>query len=247
MTPTVGLIGYGRFGRLAARYLSRYAGVIVHDPRARAPLPRAGKIRSGTLREAAAQPVVLLAVPISRLRDVLRRVRRHVVPGAVVADVCSVKVFPLRWMREALPEGVYHVGTHPLFGPDSDRGSLKGQRVVLTPGNAPPAVVSRIRAFARRAGVRLTVMTPREHDRLMADTLLITHYVGRLVAAAGVHERAWSTASYDHLKALVRVAGNDSGQLFVDMWKFNPFGRGRAMRFSAAHRRLLKATGISVR
>jgi prephenate dehydrogenase len=104
-----------------------------------------------------------------------------------------------------------------------------------------------IRRLARRLGIRLTVMTPLAHDRLMADTLLVTHYVGRLIRAAGVRERSWSTASYDHLKALVRVAGNDSGQLFVDMWKFNPLGRERALRFTAAHRRLMKVTGVSLR
>ena len=242
---TVGLIGYGRFGRLAARYIARHAPVIVHDPRA--VLPFSGRIRRGTLREAASQPVVLLAVPISRLQGVLRRIRDQVVPGAVVLDVCSVKVHPLRWMKESLPAGVFFVGTHPLFGPDSDRGTLRGQRVVLTPGNAPPRVMAKMRTLARKEGIRLTVMTPLEHDTLMADTLLVTHYVGRLIAAAGVPERPWSTASYDHLKALVRIAGNDSGQLFVDMWKFNPLGRKRALRFTEAHRRLLKATGVSLR
>jgi prephenate dehydrogenase len=242
---TVGLIGYGRFGRLAARYIARHASVIVHDPHAA--FPSSVRIRRGTLREAASQPVVLLAVPISRLQGVLRRIRPYVIPGAVVFDVCSVKVHPLRWMRETLPSGVFFVGTHPLFGPDSDRGTLRGQRIVLTPGNAPPRVMAAIRRLARRLGIRLTVMTPLAHDRLMADTLLVTHYVGRLIRAAGVRERSWSTASYDHLKALVRIAGNDSGQLFVDMWKFNPLGGERARRFTLAHRLLLKATGVSRR
>ena len=237
MKPTVGLIGYGRFGRLAARYMATSADVIVSD---RGTGHRSGGgVRHGAFAEVAAQPVVVLAVPISSMRGVLRRMRKHVTPGALVLDVCSVKVLPVRWMKNLLPPAVSIVGMHPLFGPDSDTGTLRGQRVVLCPVRARPSQLRALRRIAVRRGIRLCLMTPRDHDRLMAETLLVSHYVGRLVPAAGIRMRAWSTPSYDHLRGLVDVAGNDTRGLFRDMWKFNPYGRRLAARLRAAHGRLV--------
>lgn len=236
----VGLIGYGRFGRIAARYCAREAGVYVYDPHVRV---RGGKgIRSATLAEAASQHVVVLAVPISEIRGVLRSIRTLVPPGGLVIDVCSVKVIPLEWMKQILPPSVSIVGMHPLFGPDSDTGTLRGQRVVVSPSRNGARWMGRIRALARSHGIRLHEMTPRAHDRLMAETLLLTQYVGRLLQGAGIPERAWSTASYGQLRIIVRTALRDSEQLFIDMWRFNPYGLRTARALLGSHRALFRKT-----
>ena len=244
MKGAVGLIGYGRFGRLAARYCAREAEVYVHDPRARVSARRG--IHRATLAEAASQPVVVLAVPISEIRGVLRSIRTLVRPGGLVIDVCSVKVMPLGWMRKALPPSVSIVGMHPLFGPDSDTGSLRGQRVVVSPSRNGARWMGRIRSLARSHGVRLHVMRPAAHDRLMAETLLLTQYVGRLLQGAGIPERAWSTASYGHLRLIVRTALRDSEQLFIDMWRYNPYGLRTAHALLGSHRALLRKTRVKI-
>ena len=239
MRRTVGLIGYGRFGRLAAKYIARTADVLVYDDRPAARAGARGSIKNGTLETAASQTVVILAVPISSLRKLLRAMRPHVRPDALVLDVCSVKVLPLRWMKEILPGTVSIVGTHPLFGPDSDTGSVRGQRLVMCPVRVRRSVINLLRRKLRRRGLRVSVMTPDAHDRLMAETLLVSQYVGRLVSEAGFVARDWSTPSYEHLKALSKVAANDSGQLFADMWRYNPHARRMAARILTAHRRLM--------
>jgi len=237
----VGLIGYGRFGRLAARYCALEADVHVYDPRVRV---RGGKgIHRATLREAASQQVVVLAVPISELRPLLRSIRKLVRPGGLVIDVCSVKVLPLAWMKRMLPSTVSIVGMHPLFGPDSDTGTLSAQRIVVSPSRNGARWMGRIRALARSHGVRLHIMTPAAHDRLMAETLLLTQYIGRLLMGAGIPLRAWSTASYGHLRLIVLTAVRDSDQLFADMWRYNPYGAGTARALLRSHRDLLKKTG----
>jgi prephenate dehydrogenase len=244
MKGAVGLIGYGRFGRLAARYCAREAEVYVHDPRVR--VTRRKGIRRATLREAASQRVVVLAVPISELHGVLRSIRTIVPPGGLVIDVCSVKMIPLAWMKQLLHPSVSIVGMHPLFGPDSDTGSLAGQRVVVSPSRNGAQWMGRIRALARAHGVRLHVMTPAAHDRLMAETLLLTQYIGRLLQGTGIPERAWSTASYGHLRLIVRTALRDSEQLFVDMWRYNPYGLRTARALAGSHRALLRKTRMKI-
>jgi prephenate dehydrogenase len=240
MKGNVGLIGYGRFGRLAARYCAREAVVHVYDVRARVRALRG--IRPSGIAEAASQPVVVLAVPISELRGALRAIRPHVRPGGLVVDVCSVKTVPLAWMKRMLPPSVAIIGMHPLFGPDSDTGSLTGQRLVVTPSRNGERWMGRIRALARLYGVRLHVMTPSAHDRLMAETLLLTQYIGRLPGGAGIPARSWSTPSYRYLRLIVRAAVRDSEQLFRDMWRFNPYGARTAQALLRSHRALIRKT-----
>ena len=52
-------------------------------------------------------------------------------PDALVIDVCSVKEYPVRLMKELLPERVSILATHPMFGPDSAAHALQGRKIVL--------------------------------------------------------------------------------------------------------------------
>ncbi len=239
---TIGLIGYGRFGRLAARFLVKHARLVVYDRRAK--VPRSGRVRPGTLREAASQPVVILAVPISSLRSTLRAIRPHVRSGALVMDVCTVKTRPVAWMNDGLPRSVEILGTHPLFGPDSVRGSLRGHRVVLTPVRIPRRRLGRIRALLRREGLVVLSMSPDRHDRMIAETILLTHYVGRLVQYARLKRWEHGTVSYGNLLSVVEVATNDSLQLLQDIWRYNPYSRSLARALRASVRRLAKQLSV---
>ncbi len=234
---TVGLIGYGRFGRLAAKYISRRAAVLVYERRASSRPGARGRIRAGTLEEVSSLPVVVLAVPISALRSTLRRMAPHCSPGALVMDVCTVKEEPLRWMREILPRHVAVVGSHPLFGPDSDTGSLRGQRVILCPARGSARLLARVRATLRAEGMTVLRMTPASHDRMVADTIVLSHFVGRMIDGARLTVHSDSTVSYRLLRSVVDVATRDSLQLLRDLWTVNPRARSviRKLLRSAAH------------
>jgi prephenate dehydrogenase len=233
---TIGLIGYGRFGRLAARYLSRRATVLVYDSR-RGSRPTGGtRVRPATLRQVASLPVVVLAVPISDLRATLRRIAPLCVPGALVMDVCTVKQEPIRWMRRILPRHVAVVGSHPLFGPDSDTGSLRGQRIVLCPARVSKRMLSSIRSTLQAEGLIVETMTPGSHDRMVAETIVLSHFIGRMIDGARLTRHAGATAAYRHLQSVVDVATHDSFQLLHDLWTFNPHSR-------PVLRRLLRSAG----
>ncbi len=225
----IGLIGYGRFGRLAAKYLSRHAVVLVYDARRRSLPGRSARIRPATLRQVASLPVVVLAVPISGMRAVLRRIARYCVPGALVVDVCTVKEQPIRWMREMLPRHVSIIGTHPMFGPDSDTGTLRGQRIVLCPARGSKRLMRQVTSLLHREGLIVETMSPESHDRLVADMIVLSHFIGRMIDGAGLKRRRNGTSSYRHLLSVVDVATNDSFQLLKDLLAFNRFS-GRVLR-----------------
>jgi prephenate dehydrogenase len=237
---TVGLIGYGRFGKLAASLLSAQVPVVVAD-RTRPSVRRvSANIRSGTLAEAASRDVVLLAVPVSRLRGVLHQVAKHVQPGALVIDVCAVKTKPTQWMKALLPRSVEILGTHPLFGPDSCRASLQGHTVVLCPVRIRPRRLAQVRRALKNAGAKAPVMLPDRHDRMIAETIFLTQYIGRLVGAARLDRWEGVTVHYERLQSVVEAAIHDSPRLFTDMWTYNPHGERVGAALRKAHASILK-------
>ena len=222
---TIGLVGYGRFGRLAARYLCAHATVIVYDP-AVSWRPRRGRsIVFGSLKEAASQDVVVLAVPVSSFRAVLRQIRRYLKPGCLVIDTCAVKALPAQWMKEILPRSVRILATHPLFGPDSAARSLAGKTIVLCPVRIARGKFQGILRVLRRKGLRPVVMTVEEHDRMAAETILLAQYVGRYVGQASMRRWPGVTRNYRNLLRLVDIAERDSFTLLADMVRYNPEGK----------------------
>jgi prephenate dehydrogenase len=249
---TVGLIGYGRFGRLAAQVLARHATVTVYDPNLPATEQFPRGVRQGTLREAASQQVILLAVPVSALKSLLQRIARWVPPDALVADVCAVKRLPVMWMRRWLPKTTTIIGTHPFFGPDTYRRMEKGKRslelhVALCPVRISPAQVATLTRLLRRERIVARIMTPADHDRLVAETIFLSQYVGRMVDLGRLRLHASVNRNYDALLRLVDVARRDSWLLFEDMWRYNSACKTVARQLQRGEAAMQKRLGRSPR
>jgi prephenate dehydrogenase len=120
-------------------------------------------------------------------------------------------------MAELLPATVSIVGTHPLFGPQSAPESIAGQRVAVCQvrGDA-----SRVIEFLSRL-LKVIPCTPEEHDRQMAVSQALTHFIGRAVIEAGVQKVELSTKTFDAMMEIVRVIGGNSNELFEDMQCLN--------------------------
>ncbi|MDO8480466.1 MAG: prephenate dehydrogenase/arogenate dehydrogenase family protein [Nanoarchaeota archaeon] len=210
MKPSIGIIGQGRFGTLAKTWISSGFKVVACD-------------KGGNLEKACKQDIVLLCVPISSLEDLLHEIRPFLRPGTLVIDVCSVKEHPMNLMRKLLPKSVSFIGTHPLFGPDSIEDSLQGKRVVVCKGSAPKKTHKNLVACLKKEGLKIIESTPQEHDRQMAETLLLTQFVGRGLLNFGAKPLPMSTNGHLALMEIARTVGNDTPQLFRDMNRFNRF------------------------
>ena len=229
MTKTLGLIGFGQFGRLAATLLGDRFDIVVHDAAGLREAIEGLGLRSGSLEDAAACDVVVVAVPVAAMREVLERAAPHVKPGALVVDVGSVKVLPVQWMLEVLPAHVDIVGAHPLFGPQSARGGLEGQRLVICPVRGERH--GRIAEIAEEFGLVVSVTTPEEHDREMAYVQALTHLIGRSLVNLGIPDEALKTTSYQHLLELCRLIGDDTFELFTAIQTMNPHAAPVAQAF----------------
>jgi prephenate dehydrogenase len=234
----IGIIGFGRFGRLMAGYLAEDYTVKVYNRSDKsAEIIRTGAA-SASLREVCRQKMVILSVPISSMRRMLQQISPLLRPDAIVADVCSVKVYPVQWMTEMLPPSVSLLATHPMFGPDSAAESLHDRKIVLCNVRINNTRYEKVKGYLTGKGLNVIDTTPEEHDRQIAVSLSLTHFIGRALDEFGAEELMIDTEGYKRLLNILGVVTHDTWQLFVDMNRYNPYARKNRQAFMAAMERL---------
>ncbi|GBR05441.1 prephenate dehydrogenase [Acetobacter oeni] len=223
---SVGIVGFGVFGQLIAGLVLPYYRVDVCDPDEDQAVV-AERLGAGfrSLEDVVSHPVVVLAVPVAAVAEVARRIAPMLKPGTLVLDVGSVKVLPARAMLRELPSDVDIIATHPLFGPQSARRGLAGARIVLCPVRGRHGHLA---AFLRRAlGLRVIVTTPEGHDREMAVTQGLTHWLARALVGMEASEPALSgrltTASFDLIREAVGMVRYDAPAVYEAIGALNPY------------------------
>ncbi len=239
----IGIIGFGRFGKLMARYLAQDFEVFIYNRSDRAAEIREIGARPAELAEVCSQKVVILSVPISAMQDFLTEISPLLRKDAVVADVCSVKVYPVQWMRELLPETVSILATHPMFGPDSASESLHDRKIVLCPVRIDDSRYGKIKSWISAKGMIFIETTPEEHDRQIAVSLCLTHFIGRSLEEFGAKELIIDTEGYKRLLHILGVVTHDTWQLFTDMNHCNPYAKESRAAFMAAMKRTEEKLG----
>lgn len=240
MSLSIGLIGYGHFGAFLHVLAQRY-------------LPDAGlKVFSGRrdpdgvlffpLDEVAACDVVVLTVPISAYADTLARVAQHLGTDSVVVDVATVKKHSMDLLQSVEPSRPF-ISTHPMFGPESYAkrgGDVTGMRIVITGHNLAPETYATVVEVLNDAGFSVVEKTADEHDKDLAETLFLTHYIGQIVAQGGFERTDIDTTSFGYLMDAVDSVRHD-GQLFEEVFRFNPYCRQVIERFDASDQQVRDA------
>ncbi|HEY3128395.1 MAG TPA: prephenate dehydrogenase/arogenate dehydrogenase family protein [Acidobacteriota bacterium] len=220
---SIGVLGHGRFGSMAVDYLSHHFPVRWYDPQQNG---------GSSLEETVATDVVLLCVPIRRVRQVCQRISPLLRPGQLIVDTCSVKIRPTAWLVETLPSSVDILGAHPLFGPDSGKNGIAGLKIALCPVRGDR--IEPVREYLREIGLQVIETTAEEHDREMAETQAVFHLISRAIQNAGLNRRRISTPGPEQFFELLYSLQNDSVELFLDLQAQNPFA-------TAVRRRLIQA------
>lgn len=243
----IGILGFGRFGKLMAQYLARDFDVLVYNRSDSADAIIESGAKPVSLEEACRQKMVILSVPISVFQVTLETVAPLLNPDALVIDVSSVKEYPVQLMKDLLPEGVSILATHPMFGPDSAADALQGRKIVLCAERINDSVYQKIKSYLMSMGLVVIEATPEAHDRQIAVSLALTHFIGRSLAEFGAIPQDIDTEGYQRLLHVLGVVENDTWQLFEDMNTYNPYAAESRSEFMAAveriHQRLPGAPG----
>jgi len=235
---SLGLIGVGSFGAFAAQHLAKHFEIVLHDPFADvSKLAKKIKAHTGNLKAAASCDIVMLAVPVQKMRAVLAEIAPHLKRNALVIDVASVKIKPCAAMKELLPKNVSIVGTHPLFGPQSGKAGIKGLNIAVCEvrGGQGPCVA---RFCVAKLGLRVTQVTPEEHDREAAYVQGLTHMLAKIVLSLNLPEMRFPTYTYELMQQMVEMVRYDSDELFRAIERENPFSKEAKKAFFTAAKQL---------
>jgi arogenate dehydrogenase (NADP+) len=207
--------------------------------------------------------VVVLASSILSFDNVVRKIPvQRLKRSTLFVDVLSVKVFPKNLLLGVLPEEVDILCTHPMFGPDSGKGSWEGlnfmyEKVRIGEEKDRQERVDSFLSIFRDEGCRMVEMTCEEHDRDAASTQFITHSVGRTLGAMKLQKTDIDTKGYESLLSLVENTANDSFDLYYGLFLYNPnateelerleqaFDKVKRRLFSQLHEKLREQLNVN--
>ncbi len=227
----IGIIGFGRFGKLMSHYLSRDFDVFVTSRSDKSSEISDTGARPASLETVCRQDIVIPSVPISNFRDQLKTIAPLLKPDALVIDVCSVKEYPVQWMTRELPDSVSILATHPMFGPDSAADSLQDRKICLCRVRVPEKPYQKVKSYLASKGLIVIEATAREHDEQIATSLSLTHLIGRTLSQCGASPLDIDTEGYQRLLRILEVVERDTWQLFQDMHHYNPYAKKKRMEF----------------
>ena len=128
--------------------------------------------------------LVIVCTPVGACGPIAREIAPHLMPGATVSDVGSVKAAIVRDMGPHLPAGVHFVPAHPVAGteysgPDAGFAELFVNRwcILTPPQTTDKAAVERLIAFWRLLGANVETMSAEHHDLVLAMTSHLPHLI----------------------------------------------------------------------
>lgn len=227
MQRKFGVIGYGRFGKLLVKILADFGEVLVFDHK----FPSGGdmpekisNVRLVSMAEAAQADILFLAVPIANFESVCRELSSMLSAKTIVADTCSVKIYPAKIMSAVFSKNQPYAATHPLFGPDSvARLGLAGRKLAFCPLNLDDNQTNELLNLFAELKLVVIETTPDDHDRQMARSQALVHFFGRALASLHLESQEISTPDYESLLRINSMVNNDTWQLFLDMQIHNPY------------------------
>ena len=215
----VGIIGYGRFGRVFADLLSKKYEVKVYDIKK---VANDEGIEICSLDEVLECILVFIAVPISSFEKILKKIATYKLYNTTIIDVCLVKVYPVEIMQKHLPDHVGIIATHPHFGPDS-YSPFRELKATICSVRDVYKRTNEVKEIFKSQSIRTIEMTPNEHDRRAASSQGVTHFIGRVLNEAGVQSTNMNTMGFNELLGVIEQTCNDSWDLFKDLQHYNPY------------------------
>lgn len=186
------LIGVGLIGSSIARAARArgIVGTIVATARSEATRSRvielgiADQVVATSAEAAKGSDLVIVCVPVGACGSVAAEIGPHLMQGAIVSDVGSVKAAVVKDMAPHLPSHVHFVPAHPVAGtehsgPDAGFAELFVNRwCILTPAEKADAKpTQRLADFWRALGANVEVMTAQHHDLVLAITSHLPHLI----------------------------------------------------------------------
>ena len=176
--------------------------------------------------------VVILALPLSEMRETLGYIAQDLQDGTVVLDTAPAKGRVAAWFNELIPQGRYYVGLAPAvgvdylhgteLGVDSARADLfsKGLFVVNAPFGTPGEAVKLATDLVTLLGAKAMLSDSVETDGLLASTHILPQLISAALLDATVNQPGWTearkVAARPYAAVTAAVAYHDQAKSLVE-------------------------------
>jgi len=150
--------------------------------------------------------IVVLCLPLSEIRETLRRIAPWLADNAILMDTTPIKSGPRQWAEELIPPGRFYVGLVPginsryiaslEFGLKAAEPDLfrKGIFAVDVPLHTPEEIVNRTFDFCHALGAKPMLTDLLESDGLMAAVHVLPQLAAAALLNATIGQPGWREA-----------------------------------------------------
>ena len=218
----VAIIGAGKMGVWFAKFFRDEGHSVVIASRNKKKLVRIGKeldFETASFNEAVkGADKILICVSIDAFEKVAKTISVQINKDQIILDICSIKEYPVSIMHKYFNKNLI-LGIHPVFGPGST--SIKNKTIVLTPTNSEETdFAESVKKCLEKKDVRVFIMSPKKHDKLMSVVLGIPHFLGLVACDTLLDQKSYSETknvagtTFRMLFTLAEVATLEEPELF---------------------------------
>ncbi|MBN2101044.1 prephenate dehydrogenase/arogenate dehydrogenase family protein [Candidatus Dojkabacteria bacterium] len=236
--PVVAIVGLGRFGKVIYRMLKDDFPLILFNRSKE----RYDEIEIGKETEIAASEkeiynadVVIYCISIASFEEVISKHKRFFCDNLLI-DTCSVKEHPKRVFEKYLKgTRARAILTHPMFGPDSSKDGFEGLPLVMDRFVATKNEYAFWKNYFKSKGIRIEEFSAKDHDRIAANSMGVTHFIGRLLNEFGFDETPIDTVGTQYLHRIKEFTINDTWELFLNLQNYNSYTKQMRIRLGNAY------------
>ena len=131
------------------------------------------KLAKSNCEAARTTEVIFLSTPIDATPSILEEISSETRRGTSIVEISSLKSHIIPVLEKIAGKGVRTVSIHPLFGPGVQ--DITAEKIALVPVSDPSSEFKMAKALF--PGVELVVVDAEEHDKAMALTLSLPHFL----------------------------------------------------------------------
>jgi len=211
----IGIIGFGRFGKLLHKILKEDFKVMIFDKKSN--IKQRSDFEKITLCDA-----LFFCVPISSLESTVKEYFKYIKKGSTILDVASVKVEPVKILKKYFSTGFDIIPTHPMFGPDSAKDGLKYAVIAFCPVKKSKAYIF-WKLYFKKKKFKVVEMTPEKHDLITASGMAFTHFIGEVMKKMEIKSSPLDTKTFKMLLDIKKAVSENGEELFYDIQKNNSY------------------------
>lgn len=184
------------------------------------------KIASSPAEAVENSDLVIICTPISKVKDILIKIKNHIKIGCVVTDVASTKEEIINFAQKISPKQVIFIGGHPMAGKETS-GLVNANKKLfqnctwcLVPTTTNTARgMEIVKSIVKKLGGKPLIINPKIHDEAVTTISHLPFILSAITVFLACKQKNWNTAqklASGGFRDITRLAGGNT-QMHTDI------------------------------